>query len=306
MGTKTLYLYSHTCDTHCCVFSYRKMVSNVCEGGLDKEQSTKQHNCPLLAPEGLQVSIKGQMLAVAPGDDITFIVHQERVGLSVFGSCSHAMEWSGWRLPLPSSGRHQQHQVPGGPRGRFSGHLPEPDGDGRAHPASLRAPGRLQGEGEGGEHGRTWRGHHVHPGHRSAPHTARDHWQFWIVGESNLWVSKFNLKLKLKCTISTTRSHEIEAIDVACSHSPSAGSSPGGGSHCQQKPRGQSDGPGSPHWGQPDRLLLVDRRQSAGEMRHYEVRWVWKEFCAFKFYVLLTYIFVVAWNILLVFKLFWF
>lgn len=60
------------------------MVSNVCEGGQDKEQSTKQHSCPLLAPEGLQVSIKGQMLAVAPGDDITFIVHQERVGSDDF------------------------------------------------------------------------------------------------------------------------------------------------------------------------------------------------------------------------------
>nr|XP_057924142.1 VPS10 domain-containing receptor SorCS2 isoform X1 [Doryrhamphus excisus] len=56
---------------------YRKVVSNVCEGGLNKEQSGKQSNCPLLPPRGLQVGIKGQMLAVAPGDDITFIVHQE-------------------------------------------------------------------------------------------------------------------------------------------------------------------------------------------------------------------------------------
>uniref|UniRef100_A0A3Q2YTJ5 VPS10 domain-containing receptor SorCS2 n=1 Tax=Hippocampus comes TaxID=109280 RepID=A0A3Q2YTJ5_HIPCM len=56
---------------------YRKVVSNVCEGGLNKAQSAKQSNCPLLPPKGLQVGIKGQMLAVAPGDDITFIVHQE-------------------------------------------------------------------------------------------------------------------------------------------------------------------------------------------------------------------------------------
>ncbi|XP_061922114.1 VPS10 domain-containing receptor SorCS2 isoform X3 [Entelurus aequoreus] len=56
---------------------YRKVVSNVCEGGLKKEQSDKQSNCPLLPPRGLQVGIKGQMPAVAPGDDITFIVHQE-------------------------------------------------------------------------------------------------------------------------------------------------------------------------------------------------------------------------------------
>ncbi|XP_077598287.1 VPS10 domain-containing receptor SorCS2 isoform X3 [Stigmatopora nigra] len=56
---------------------YRKVVSNLCEGGLNKEQSARQSNCPLLPPRGLRVGIKGQMLAVAPGDDITFIVHQE-------------------------------------------------------------------------------------------------------------------------------------------------------------------------------------------------------------------------------------
>ncbi|KAL0970451.1 hypothetical protein UPYG_G00242140 [Umbra pygmaea] len=57
---------------------YRKVVSNVCEGGVNKQKSTKQHICPLLPPRGLQLGIKGQMLAVAPGDDITFIVHQEQ------------------------------------------------------------------------------------------------------------------------------------------------------------------------------------------------------------------------------------
>uniref|UniRef100_A0A3B3WJ67 VPS10 domain-containing receptor SorCS2 n=1 Tax=Poecilia mexicana TaxID=48701 RepID=A0A3B3WJ67_9TELE len=57
---------------------YRKVISNSCEGGLDKQQSAKQHSCPLLPPKGLKVGIKGQMLAVAPGDDITFIVHQEQ------------------------------------------------------------------------------------------------------------------------------------------------------------------------------------------------------------------------------------
>ncbi|XDV18084.1 hypothetical protein PO909_023854 [Leuciscus waleckii] len=57
---------------------YRKVIANVCEGGLNKEQSAKQHSCPLLPPKGLQLGIKGQMLAVAPGDDITFIVHQEQ------------------------------------------------------------------------------------------------------------------------------------------------------------------------------------------------------------------------------------
>ncbi|KAK0139771.1 VPS10 domain-containing receptor SorCS2 [Merluccius polli] len=57
---------------------YQKVISNVCEGGVNKQQSAKQHTCPLLPPRGLQVGIKGQMLAVAPGDDITFIVHQEQ------------------------------------------------------------------------------------------------------------------------------------------------------------------------------------------------------------------------------------
>uniref|UniRef100_A0A8B9GQE8 Sortilin-related VPS10 domain containing receptor 2 n=1 Tax=Astyanax mexicanus TaxID=7994 RepID=A0A8B9GQE8_ASTMX len=57
---------------------YRKVVSNMCEGGTNKEQSAKQHSCPLLPPRGLQLGIKGQMLTVAPGDDITFVVHQEQ------------------------------------------------------------------------------------------------------------------------------------------------------------------------------------------------------------------------------------
>lgn len=57
---------------------YRKVISNVCEGGVNKQQSAKQHTCPLLPPAQLQLGIKGQMLAVAPGDDITFIVHQEQ------------------------------------------------------------------------------------------------------------------------------------------------------------------------------------------------------------------------------------
>ncbi|XP_062373198.1 VPS10 domain-containing receptor SorCS2 [Sardina pilchardus] len=57
---------------------YRKVISNVCEGGVNKQQSAKQHTCPLLPPAQLQLGIKGQMLAVAPGDDITFILHQEQ------------------------------------------------------------------------------------------------------------------------------------------------------------------------------------------------------------------------------------
>ncbi|XP_047186475.1 VPS10 domain-containing receptor SorCS2 isoform X4 [Scophthalmus maximus] len=68
----------HLGHTYGSTTGYRKVISNVCEGGLNRQQSAKQHNCPLLPPRGLQVGIKGQMLAVAPGDDITFIVHQEQ------------------------------------------------------------------------------------------------------------------------------------------------------------------------------------------------------------------------------------
>ncbi|RXM28698.1 VPS10 domain-containing receptor SorCS2 [Acipenser ruthenus] len=57
---------------------YRKVVSNICEGGVNKQQSSKQHTCPLLAPRGLQLGIKGETMAVGPGDDITFIVRQEQ------------------------------------------------------------------------------------------------------------------------------------------------------------------------------------------------------------------------------------
>ncbi|KAM8882352.1 VPS10 domain-containing receptor SorCS2 isoform 10-T10 [Synchiropus picturatus] len=56
---------------------YRKLVSNVCEGGINKQERAVKSSCPQLPPRGLRVGIKGQMLAVAPGDDITFIVHQD-------------------------------------------------------------------------------------------------------------------------------------------------------------------------------------------------------------------------------------
>ncbi|KGL82072.1 VPS10 domain-containing receptor SorCS2, partial [Tinamus guttatus] len=57
---------------------YRKVVSNVCEGGVDLQQNLAQHMCPLIAPKGLQISIRGESLAVKPGEDITFIVRQEQ------------------------------------------------------------------------------------------------------------------------------------------------------------------------------------------------------------------------------------
>uniref|UniRef100_A0A8C8B8G3 VPS10 domain-containing receptor SorCS2 n=1 Tax=Otus sunia TaxID=257818 RepID=A0A8C8B8G3_9STRI len=57
---------------------YRKVVSNVCEGGIDLQQNLAQHMCPLIAPKGLQISIREESLAVKPGEDITFIVRQEQ------------------------------------------------------------------------------------------------------------------------------------------------------------------------------------------------------------------------------------
>uniref|UniRef100_A0A669EFU1 VPS10 domain-containing receptor SorCS2 n=1 Tax=Oreochromis niloticus TaxID=8128 RepID=A0A669EFU1_ORENI len=68
----------HLGQTYMSSTGYRKMISNSCEGEPNKQQSSKKHSCPLLAPKGLRVGIKGQMLAVAPGDDITFTVHQDQ------------------------------------------------------------------------------------------------------------------------------------------------------------------------------------------------------------------------------------
>lgn len=58
---------------------YRKLVSNVCEGGVDPRQSPVRLQCPLLPPRGLQVSIRGAAVAVRPGEDVLFVVQQEQV-----------------------------------------------------------------------------------------------------------------------------------------------------------------------------------------------------------------------------------
>ncbi|KAF0870922.1 SORC2 protein, partial [Crocuta crocuta] len=57
---------------------YRKVVSNVCEGGVDPRQSPAQMQCPLAPPRGLQVSIRGRAVAVRPGEDVLFVVRQEQ------------------------------------------------------------------------------------------------------------------------------------------------------------------------------------------------------------------------------------
>lgn len=65
-----------------CFCRYRKVVSNVCEGAVDLQQNLAQHLCPLIAPKGLQISIRGESLAVKPGEDITFVVRQEQVEIN--------------------------------------------------------------------------------------------------------------------------------------------------------------------------------------------------------------------------------
>ncbi|XP_032875113.1 VPS10 domain-containing receptor SorCS2 isoform X2 [Amblyraja radiata] len=57
---------------------YRKVALNVCKGGLDKGQGSTQHQCPLMAPRGLQIVTKGERLAVSPGDTVTFLISQNQ------------------------------------------------------------------------------------------------------------------------------------------------------------------------------------------------------------------------------------
>lgn len=54
----------------------------MCEGGVDLQQNLAQHLCPSIAPKGLQISIRGESLAVKPGEDITFVVRQEQVEIN--------------------------------------------------------------------------------------------------------------------------------------------------------------------------------------------------------------------------------
>ncbi|XP_030657093.1 VPS10 domain-containing receptor SorCS2 isoform X3 [Nomascus leucogenys] len=65
-------------QTYTSSLGYRKVVSNVCEGGVDLQQSQVQLQCPLTPPRGLQVSIQGEAVAVRPGEDVLFVVRQEQ------------------------------------------------------------------------------------------------------------------------------------------------------------------------------------------------------------------------------------
>lgn len=46
---------------------------------MDLRQSPAQLQCPLMPPRGLQVSIRGDAVAVRPGEDVLFVVRQEKV-----------------------------------------------------------------------------------------------------------------------------------------------------------------------------------------------------------------------------------
>uniref|UniRef100_A0A2I2YDN9 VPS10 domain-containing receptor SorCS2 n=1 Tax=Gorilla gorilla gorilla TaxID=9595 RepID=A0A2I2YDN9_GORGO len=65
-------------QTYTSSLGYRKVVSNLCEGGVDMQQSQVQLQCPLTPPRGLQVSIQGEAVAVRPGEDVLFVVRQEQ------------------------------------------------------------------------------------------------------------------------------------------------------------------------------------------------------------------------------------
>ncbi|KAJ8783420.1 hypothetical protein J1605_009125 [Eschrichtius robustus] len=69
-------------QTYTSSLGYRKVVSNVCEGGVDPRQSPAQLQCPLLPPRGLHVGIRGEAVAVRPGEDVLFVVRQEQVQTS--------------------------------------------------------------------------------------------------------------------------------------------------------------------------------------------------------------------------------
>lgn len=91
----------------------------MCEGGVDLQQSPVQLQCPLTAPRGLQVSIRGEAVAVRPREDVLFVVRQEQVsihpGLSLEGSSSQAykgeardcLEHGHRGRPAPEAGSHR-------------------------------------------------------------------------------------------------------------------------------------------------------------------------------------------------------
>ncbi|XP_069877716.1 VPS10 domain-containing receptor SorCS2 [Dipodomys merriami] len=65
-------------QTYTSSLGYRKVVSNVCEGGVDLRRSPVQLQCPLMPPRGLRVRVRGDAVAVRPGEDVLFEVQQQQ------------------------------------------------------------------------------------------------------------------------------------------------------------------------------------------------------------------------------------
>lgn len=92
----------------------------MCEGGVDLRQSPAQLQCPLMPPRGLQVSIRGDAVAVRPGEDVLFVVRQEKVSArpaavrvggpparASGGVRSAGLPDGGGRKPLPGPGQRR-------------------------------------------------------------------------------------------------------------------------------------------------------------------------------------------------------
>ena len=92
---------------------YRKVVSNTCEGGVDLQQSPTPLQCPLTPPRGLQVRVRGQAVAVRPGEDVVFEVRQEQVsGAASRGAGPLGGGGTGVRAGAPRASSSSEQRVP--------------------------------------------------------------------------------------------------------------------------------------------------------------------------------------------------
>lgn len=95
---------------------YRKVVSNTCEGGVDLQQSPTPLQCPLTPPRGLQVRVRGQAVAVRPGEDVLFEVRQEQVSRAASrgaGPLGGGGPVCGQGLPVPPAVQSSESQTAG-------------------------------------------------------------------------------------------------------------------------------------------------------------------------------------------------